>query len=119
MAAPSGTPMAAAQPPWTWPLRPGDWLAHGAAVNVEGGYCSAGVNAGRLNRWRPDGTLSRVVTLPVRWPTLPFFGAGPGDGRLLAFDTGIAGAPVGRFADRSGPIALAELGDLGPRRRCS
>ena len=87
----------------------------GAAVDVEGGYWSAGVTAGRLNRWLPDGTLDRIVELPVRWPTMPCFGgaglrtlfvtslrrdgAGPDDGRLLSLDVGIAGVPVGRFAD--------------------
>jgi len=89
----------------------------GAAVDVEGGYWSAGVSAGRLNRWLPDGTLDRVVELPVLAPTMPCFGgpdgrtlyvtslrpAGaaetPRDGILLAVDVGIAGAPVGRFAD--------------------
>jgi sugar lactone lactonase YvrE len=87
----------------------------GAAVDAEGGYWSAGVSAGRLNRWLPDGTLDRVVELPVRAPTMPCFGgegmrtlfvtslrpAGAGrlDGRLLALDVGLAGVPVGRFAD--------------------
>jgi sugar lactone lactonase YvrE len=87
----------------------------GGAVDAEGGYWSAGVSAGRLNRWLPDGTLDRVVELPVSAPTMPCFG-GPGlrtlfvtslrptragrlDGRLLALDVGVAGVPVGRFAD--------------------
>lgn len=89
----------------------------GAAVDAEGGCWSAGVSAGRLNRWLPDGTLDRVVELPVRAPTMPCFGgpdgrtlyvtslrpadgsAGPLDGALLALDVGIAGVPVGRFSD--------------------
>jgi sugar lactone lactonase YvrE len=89
----------------------------GAAVDAEGGYWSAGVSAGRLNRWLPDGTLDRVVELPVRAPTMPCFGglngrtlyvtslrpadgtAEPQDGALLALDVGIAGVPVGRFTD--------------------
>jgi sugar lactone lactonase YvrE len=89
----------------------------GAAVDAEGGYWSAGVSAGRLNRWLPDGTLDRVIALPVAAPTMPCFG-GPGlrtlfvtslrpagaagdepDGRLLALEPGVAGAPLGRFAD--------------------
>ena len=85
----------------------------GGAVDVEGGYWSAGYSAGRLNRWLPDGTLDRVVPLPVAHPTMPCFGgpelrtlfvtsargegAGPEDGRLLSLDVGIAGTPVGRF----------------------
>jgi sugar lactone lactonase YvrE len=89
----------------------------GAAVDVEGGYWSAGVSAGRLNRWLPDGTLDRVVELPVTAPTMPCFGGadrrtlyvtslrpangstGTLDGTMLTIDVGIGGVPVGRFAD--------------------
>ncbi|MFC0385476.1 SMP-30/gluconolactonase/LRE family protein [Muricoccus vinaceus] len=90
-------------------------LPDGGAVDAEGGYWSAGVSAGRLNRWLPDGTLDRFVELPVRAPTMPCFGGpglrtlfvtslrnkdhGPHDGRLIALDVGIAGTPVGHFAD--------------------
>lgn len=93
-----------------------DGRPDGAAVDVEGGYWSAGVSAGRLNRFLPDGRLERSIVLPVRAPTMPCFG-GPGlrtlfvtsltpagpphplDGALIALDVGIAGTPVGRFAD--------------------
>jgi sugar lactone lactonase YvrE len=87
----------------------------GAAMDVEGGYWSAGVSAGVLNRWLPDGRLDRVVRLPLRAPTMPCFGgpglrdlfvtslrgpgAEPGDGAVLRLDVGVAGAPVGVFAD--------------------
>lgn len=86
----------------------------GGATDAEGAYWSAGVSAGRLNRWLPDGTLDRFVELPVKSPTMPCFGgpglrtlfvtslqkeAGPHEGRLLALDVGVAGTPVGRFAD--------------------
>jgi sugar lactone lactonase YvrE len=87
----------------------------GAAMDAEGGYWSAGVSAGRLNRWLPDGTLDRFVELPVGAPTMPCFGgeglrrlfvtslrpagAGPADGRVIALDPGVSGVPVGRFAD--------------------
>ena len=87
----------------------------GAAMDIEGGYWSAGVSAGVLNRWLPDGTLDRTIKLPVPAPTMPCFG-GPGlrtlyvtslvrppghklDGSLLALDAGVAGVPVARFAD--------------------
>ena len=87
----------------------------GAAVDAEGAYWSAGVAAGVLNRWLPDGTLDRVIPLPVAAPTMPCFG-GPGlrslfvtsvhrpgdalpEGCVLELDVGVAGTPVGRFAD--------------------
>jgi len=87
----------------------------GAAMDVEGGYWSAGVSAGVLNRWLPDGTLDRVVKLPIRAPTMPCFGgprlrhlfvtslcsakAGPDDGAVVVLDVGLAGVPVGQFRD--------------------
>ncbi|MBI0535721.1 SMP-30/gluconolactonase/LRE family protein [Roseomonas sp. KE2513] len=86
----------------------------GGAVDAEGAYWSAGVSAGRLNRWLPDGTLDRFVELPIKSPTMPCFGgpglrtlfvtslqkeAGAHEGRLLALDVGVAGTPVGQFAD--------------------
>lgn len=87
----------------------------GAAMDAEGGYWSAGVSAGVLNRWLPDGTLDRVVQLPVKAPTMPCFGgpglrtlfvtslrgpdAGPDDGAMLRLDLGVAGVPVGVVAD--------------------
>jgi sugar lactone lactonase YvrE len=88
----------------------------GAAVDAEGAYWSAGVSAGRLNRFLADGTLERSIKLPVRAPTMPCFGGlglrslfvtsltppgapQPNDGALIVLDVGIGGAPVGRFAD--------------------
>ncbi|HEV7267345.1 MAG TPA: SMP-30/gluconolactonase/LRE family protein, partial [Falsiroseomonas sp.] len=63
----------------------------------------------------PDGTLDRVVQLPVRALTMPCFGgpglrqlyvtslrgpqAGPNDGAVLMLDVGVAGAAIGCFAD--------------------
>ncbi|MCP3734011.1 SMP-30/gluconolactonase/LRE family protein [Sphingomonas sp. RP10(2022)] len=46
----------------------------GAAVDAQGHYWSAGVSAGRLNRFAPDGTLVESIELPVPWPTMPCFG---------------------------------------------
>ncbi len=87
----------------------------GAAMDVEGGYWSAGVSAGVLNRWLPDGRLDHVVKVPLRAPTMPCFGgpglktlfvtslrgadAGPDDGAMLCLDIGVGGVPVGIFND--------------------
>jgi sugar lactone lactonase YvrE len=90
----------------------------GAAADAEGCYWSAGVSAGCLNRFAPDGTLLRRIDLPILAPTMPCFG-GPDlrtvyltslsmerDGRsekggLYVFETdlGVAGAPVARFGE--------------------
>ncbi|MBL0727217.1 SMP-30/gluconolactonase/LRE family protein [Piscinibacter sp. HJYY11] len=45
----------------------------GAVVDASGAYWSAGVSAGRLNRFI-DGALRDVIELPCRAPTMPCFG---------------------------------------------
>jgi sugar lactone lactonase YvrE len=92
----------------------------GAAVDVEGYYWSAGISAGVLNRWGPDGTLDRSIPLPVSNPTCPCFGgpdlrtiyvtslrhdlpadvlaAKPASGGILALRVDVPGVPVARFA---------------------
>ena len=49
----------------------------GGSCDAEGFYWSAGVSAGRLNRFAPDGALFEVHAAPVPAPTMPAFG-GPG-----------------------------------------
>ena len=46
----------------------------GATVDAEGGYWLTMVGAGELRRYRPDGTLDRIVALPFSNPTKPGFG---------------------------------------------
>ncbi|HEY3262256.1 MAG TPA: SMP-30/gluconolactonase/LRE family protein [Pseudonocardiaceae bacterium] len=92
----------------------------GAAVDVDGFYWSAGVSAGVLNRWSPDGRLDRTIPLPCSNPTMPCFGgpdmqtifvtslrhhvpadvlaAKPLSGGIFAVRVDVAGVPVARFA---------------------
>lgn len=92
----------------------------GAATDVEGFYWSAGVSAGVLNRWSPDGRLDRQIPLPCSAPTMPCFGgrdmrtifvtsltvrqspaqlaAKPLSGGIFALRVDVPGVPVGRFA---------------------
>ena len=46
----------------------------GSAVDAEGFVWNAEFNGGRLLRWAPDGSLDRVLHLPVRRPTCCTFG---------------------------------------------
>jgi sugar lactone lactonase YvrE len=46
----------------------------GGTCDAEGFYWSAGVSAGRLNRFAPDGRLVASIELPVPFPTMPCFG---------------------------------------------
>lgn len=45
----------------------------GATVDASGNYWSAGVSAGVLNCFAPDGNLVHAIALPVQKPTMPCF----------------------------------------------
>jgi len=46
----------------------------GGSCDAEGYYWSAGVSAGRLNRFAPNGSLAESHEVPVPAPTMPIFG---------------------------------------------
>lgn len=68
----------------------------GAAVDREGHYWVAMYEGGRVLRLRPDGSVERVVLLPVRCPTMPCFGGE--DGRTLYVTTARDGRPEAELA---------------------
>ena len=90
-----------------------------ATTDVEGYYWSAGISAGVLNRWAPDGRLDRQIPVPCAAPTMPCFGgpemrtifltslrhnlapeklaASPLSGALFALDVDVPGVPVAKF----------------------
>lgn len=92
----------------------------GATVDVDGFLWNAVWGAGRVDRYAPDGTLERSITLPVPNPTSVSFGgkdlrtlyitsgrllmdeaalaAAPASGGLLALRTHIQGVPERVFA---------------------
>jgi sugar lactone lactonase YvrE len=91
----------------------------GAAMDLEGYYWSAGISAGVLNRWAPDGRLDRRIELPCACPTMPCFGGPelktlyvtslrhglsaqrlaqwPLSGGIFALEVEVPGVPVARF----------------------
>lgn len=91
----------------------------GGATDMEGYYWSAGVAAGVLNRWSPDGRLDRQIKLPVPRPSCPCFGGpdmktifitslrrnlterqladNPLSGGIFAIDVDVPGVPVARY----------------------
>lgn len=73
----------------------------GGACDTEGSYWSAGVSAGCLNRYAPDGGLIGRWPVPVPAPTMPCF-CGPGLG-LLA----LTSHRMGDDGPRSGGLFLA------------
>jgi len=88
----------------------------GAACDMAGNYWSAGVSAGCLNRFAPDGTLLSRFSVPVPAPTMPCFAPGfvyvtslwagldpdtlrkhPQSGALLRMPTDVIGVPLDKF----------------------
>ncbi len=98
-----------------------DGRPDGGAFDGDGFYWSAGVSAGRLNRWSLDGTLAGHIATPCPHPTMPCFGGPdlrtlfltslrsfgattdlarfPTSGGVFVGDVGVAGVAVGRFRD--------------------
>src|SRR5262249_12914875 len=101
--------------------RPTDAIGRpdGAATDMEGFYWSAGISAGMLNRWAPDGRLARQIPMPCAAPTLPCFGgtdmktiyitslrenvsaerlaAKPLTGGIFALEVEVPGVPVDKY----------------------
>lgn len=87
----------------------------GAATDADGFYWIAGVLSGGVNRLSPDGEVVEIYKMPAKSPTMPCFG-GPDlgtiylttlstdnngtfeQGTVFAFETGIQGTPIHRFA---------------------
>lgn len=91
----------------------------GAATDMDGYYWSAGISAGVLNRWSPEGRLDRQIALPCAAPTMPCFGgpdmktiyvtslrhnldtdklaAFPLSGGVFAVETDVPGVPIAKF----------------------
>jgi sugar lactone lactonase YvrE len=88
----------------------------GGACDAEGTYWSAGISAGRLNRWSLEGTLMETHPTPAPSPTMPCFCGtdlrtlvvtsltmehqrdNPASGMLMIGSSPLVGAPVGRVA---------------------
>ena len=85
----------------------------GAAMDEEGHYWSAGVSAGCLNRFAPDGRIVETIPLPVQAPTMPAFGP-PGSGLLFV----TSHRRVARPTDEDGSIVVLPVRQEGtPQRR--
>ncbi len=85
----------------------------GGACDADGFYWSAGVSAGVINRFSPDGRLERHVPVPVPAPTMPCFcgpdlrkmavtshrlgNDNPLSGGLFVASAPVTGAPVARM----------------------
>jgi sugar lactone lactonase YvrE len=96
----------------------------GSAIDAEGFLWNAHWDGWRLVRYRPDGTLDRVVEMPVQRPTSCAFGGSdlgvlfitsarkglsaeelsrqPSAGALFALDVDVPGAPVPGFDEGDG-----------------
>ncbi len=85
----------------------------GATVDAEGGVWSTLVYVGKLVRYNPDGSLDRVIDMPVKKVTSVMFGGPDLD---ILYVTSMAKPPLPRFpADPALRGALFALHDLGVR----
>ncbi|MGH7041251.1 MAG: SMP-30/gluconolactonase/LRE family protein [Acetobacteraceae bacterium] len=86
----------------------------GATVDAEGCVWSAQVYAGHLARYRPDGTLDRVIEMPVKKVTSVMFGGPDLD---VLYVTSMARPPLPRFPSdgvlRGALFAIRGLGIRG------
>lgn len=107
-----------ASAPARWAAFPSE-VGHpdGGAVDAEGCYWSAGVSAGRLNRFAPDGKLVEQFELPCLFPTMPCFG-GPDLSSLyltsMSRDDEVGGLFVAEAGVRGLPSYV--FGEGGPRQ---
>lgn len=65
----------------------------GAAVDAAGNYWSAGVSAGVLNCFAPDGTVTQAIPVPAPRPTMPCF-CGPDLDQLVLTSLKAADLPA-------------------------
>lgn len=93
-------------------LRDGEGFVDGATVDSQGGYWLANVGAGALRRYRPDGTLDRIVSLPFSNPTKPAFG-GPDLATLYVTSTQMKMQAFMESSAPNGPVFALEPGEKG------
>ncbi|WP_162527118.1 SMP-30/gluconolactonase/LRE family protein [Sphingomonas solaris] len=84
----------------------------GATVDAEGGYWLTIVGVGQLRRYRPDGTLDRIVALPFSNPTKPAFG-GPDMATLYVTSTKMAINSDAPGNDANGGLFALTPGEKG------
>lgn len=86
----------------------------GATVDAEGCIWSAHVYAGRIVRYRPDGSVDRVIDMPVKKVTSVMFGGPDLD---VLYVTSMAKPPLPRFPEdgvlRGSLFAIRGLGIRG------
>lgn len=87
-----------------------DGRPDGAAVDAKGEYWSAGVSAGCLNRYTPEGRLVERFVLPVPSPTMPCFA---GDQRLYVTSLQLAGGQLGPVLVAPAPVAGVPITRFG------
>ena len=90
----------------------GEGFVDGAAVDNEGGYWLANVAAGRLRRYRPDGSIDRIVELPFSNPTKPAFG-GPDLKTLYVTSTKLEMPAFKQTTMPNGPLYCLRPGETG------
>ncbi|KZL21411.1 L-arabinolactonase [Pseudovibrio axinellae] len=85
----------------------------GATTDTDANYWSAGVSAGNLNCFAPDGQLIRSIAMPVPRPTIPCF-AGPNLNTLVVASLRPGGDPeLLKQAPKSGGLFAMDVEHKG------
>jgi sugar lactone lactonase YvrE len=92
----------------------GGGAADGSTVDAEGFFLNALVYDGRIVRYAPDGSLNRVIEMPVKKVISVMFG---GKNLDILFVTSMAKPPLPRFpgdwVQRGSLFAIHDLGVAG------
>ena len=91
-------------------------IPDGAALDTEGGYWCALHGAGRLRRFRADGSVDRDVTLPVSQPTMCAFGGADLDVLYVTSAAGGLSAEQRRAEPHAGALFRFRPGEVGVPR---
>ena len=100
-------------------LAEGSGLPDGAAVDAEGAYWCALHGAGRLRRYRADGSVDREVALPVSQPTMCAFAGEHLDELYVTSASDKLDAEQRRREPLAGALLRLRPGVQGVVRRCT
>jgi L-arabinonolactonase len=89
-----------------------DGFIDGATVDSEGGYWLVLVAAGKIRRYRPDGSIDRDFAMPCSNPTKPAFG-GAHMRTLFVTSTKMAINPEAAGAEANGTVFAMETSYRG------
>ncbi|MBL8654618.1 MAG: SMP-30/gluconolactonase/LRE family protein [Alphaproteobacteria bacterium] len=93
---------------------PGELLPDGTCVDTDGALWVAVVEGGRIERRLPDGTLDRIVEVPVSRPTMPEIGGPDGETLFLTSQRRVLSRDKLRTETLAGDLLSVRIGQRAP-----